>query len=76
MCQTISVHRGWSMDYGGLAAVDVSIPTVPSTPFPHSLTGWQNRHSVAEGMERTSGFGKGDIGLMDLARAFSCQQRA
>ncbi len=66
------IHRGWNMDYGGLPAVDVNIPTVsetavtallkalPSDAPPASLRSW----SVdAPG-------GSGAIGLMDLARAF------
>jgi thiamine pyrophosphate-dependent acetolactate synthase large subunit-like protein len=66
------LHRGWNMDYGGLPAVDVTIPTVPATavaalldglggtPVPQDRVTWHVDRPTAQG----------DIGLMDLARAF------
>ena len=66
------IHRGWNMDYGGLPAVDVSIPTVSSTtvsalldelgspPPAQDLKSWDVANSNTDG----------EIGLMDLARAF------
>lgn len=66
------MHRGWSMDYGGLAAVDVSIPTVPSTAVSALLDGLAKPAPVQQLKEWNVPpvVGKGDIGLMDLARAF------
>ncbi|EAR51888.1 benzoylformate decarboxylase [Oceanicola granulosus HTCC2516] len=66
------IHRGWNMDYGGLPAADVTIPTVSATavralldgleagPAREALTGWDVPEVT----------GSGEIGLMDLARAF------
>lgn len=66
------IHRGWNMDYGGLPEVDVAIPTVPETTVralldglgegapSQPLTSWDVPQIPAQG----------EIGLMDLARAF------
>lgn len=66
------IHRGWNMDYGGLPEVDVAIPTVTETTVralleglgseapAQPLTSWDVPPPPAEG----------EIGLMDLARAF------
>ncbi|MFY0691910.1 MAG: thiamine pyrophosphate-binding protein [Paracoccaceae bacterium] len=67
------IHRGWNMDYGGLPAVDVNIPTVSETAVSalleelgdengpsQSLTSWDVPEPAASGR----------IGLMDLAKAF------
>ena len=66
------IHRGWNMDYGGLPEVDVAIPTVTETTVralleglggeaaPQSLASWDVPLPPASG----------EIGLMDLARAF------
>ncbi|WP_249200343.1 thiamine pyrophosphate-binding protein [Thetidibacter halocola] len=70
------IHRGWNADYGGLPVADVNIPTVPETtvralidrlrdtrpaPAPQPPRAWSDE------AQNTSG----EIGLMDLARAFS-----
>ena len=66
------LHRGWNMDYGGLPAVDVMIPTVPATTVAALLDGLgratTRRAPVTWQVDRPAA--KGDIGLMDLARAF------
>ena len=66
------LHRGWSMDYGGLAGVDVSIPTVPSTAVSALLDGLAKPASAQQLKEWDVPpvVGKGGIGVMDLARAF------
>ena len=66
------IHRGWSMDYGGLAAVDVSIPTVPCTAVSALLDGLAKPVPVQQLKEWDVPpvVGKGNIGVMDLARAF------
>jgi len=66
------LHRGWSMDYGGLAAVDVSIPTVPGKAVSALLEKFAcpttDRQPRAWNVPPV--IGKGDIGIMDLARSF------
>ena len=66
------IHRGWSMDYGGLAAVDVLIPTVPCTAVSAFLDGLAKPAPVQQLREWDVPLvsGEGDIGMMDLARAF------
>ncbi len=66
------IHRGWSMDYGGLAAVDVSIPTVPNTAVTSLLDGLAKPAPVQQLKEWDVPLvlGKGEIGVMDLAHAF------
>jgi acetolactate synthase-1/2/3 large subunit len=66
------IHRGWSMDYGGLTAVDVSIPTVPCTAVSALLEGLAKPAPVQQLKEWDVPpvVGKGNIGVMDLARAF------
>lgn len=70
------IHRGWNADYGGLPVAEVNIPTVTETtvqaliemlsstrpaPAPSKPRAW------SDDPHNTSG----EIGLMDLARAFS-----
>jgi len=66
------LHRGWNMDYGGLPAVDVTIPTVPATTVAALLDGLGGapapQDPVTWHVDRPAA--QGDIGLMDLARAF------
>jgi len=70
------MHRGWNMDYGGLPAVDVSIPTVTSTTVSALLDGLGASESTSEFTQKLTSWdvpvpeGNGKIGLMDLARAF------
>ncbi|WP_114966432.1 thiamine pyrophosphate-binding protein [Alkalilacustris brevis] len=70
------IHRGWNMDYGGLPAVDVNIPTVPETAVTRLLEGLRPlRKKPAPAAKRvwkaTAPAKSGPIGLMDLAHAFS-----
>ena len=66
------MHRGWNMDYGGLPAVDVSIPTVTSTTVAALLDGLEKPVPAIplQGWDLPKLEGKGEIGLMDLALAF------
>ena len=66
------MHRGWNMDYGGLPAVDVSIPTVTSTTVAALLDGIEKPVPAMplQGWDLPNLEGKGEIGLMDLALAF------
>jgi len=66
------VHRGWNMDYGGLPAVDVTIPTVSSTAVRAILDGLKAGPATQplQGWDVPDVTGSGEIGLMDLARAF------
>lgn len=66
------LHRGWNMDYGGLPAVDVSIPTVPATAVRSLLEKLGRSSSRSEEVKWhvDPPKAKGEIGLMDLARAF------
>jgi acetolactate synthase-1/2/3 large subunit len=66
------MHRGWNMDYGGLPAVDVSIPTVTSTTVAALLDGLEKPVPAMpiQGWDLPKLEGKGEIGLMDLALAF------
>ena len=66
------IHRGWSMGYGGLTAVDVSVPTVPCTAVSALLEGLAKPAPVQQLKEWDVPpvVGKGNIGVMDLARAF------
>ncbi|MHA7874318.1 thiamine pyrophosphate-binding protein [Roseivivax sp.] len=66
------IHRGWNMDYGGLPAVDVTIPTVTSTTVRALLEGLDAGPAKAshQGWDVPEVSGQGEIGLMDLARAF------
>ncbi|MHA6324000.1 thiamine pyrophosphate-binding protein [Roseivivax sp. CAU 1753] len=66
------IHRGWNMDYGGLPAVDVTIPTVSSTAVSALLEGLDAGPACQplKGWDLPGVTGSGEIGLMDLARAF------
>ena len=66
------IHRGWNMDYGGLPAVDVSIPTVSSTTVSNLLDGLGSPmpSQRLESWDVANPNAEGEIGLMDLARAF------
>lgn len=66
------IHRGWNMDYGGLPEVDVAIPTVTETAVRALLDGLGG-NAPAQGLtswDVPDIPAKGEIGLMDLARAF------
>lgn len=71
------LHRGWSMDYGGLPAVDVNFPTVPETTTRRLLEKLEDRRGPASsqksrGRQPAAALpAAGEIGLMDLARAFA-----
>ncbi len=70
------VHTGWNMDYGGLPAVDVSIPTVPETAVARLIEALEpSRGGNAPAASRKIEVGvpgaSGEIGLVDLARAFA-----
>ncbi|NNU80794.1 thiamine pyrophosphate-binding protein [Halovulum dunhuangense] len=69
------IHRGWNMDYGGLPAVDVNIPTVPETAVRRLIERLEPLRPAAAPMplkkwDIPAPADKGEIGLMDLARAF------
>lgn len=69
------IHRGWNMDYGGLPAVDVNLP-VTTEPAVRALLAALERERPApppaprrkRSVEAPAA--SGEIGLMDLARAF------
>ncbi|ESR26150.1 thiamine pyrophosphate-binding protein [Lutibaculum baratangense] len=70
------IHRGWNMDYGGLPHVDVNIPTTPEPTVRRLI----ERLAEARPEPKPSRLsfphvdapaGSGEIGLMDLARAFA-----
>lgn len=70
------IHRGWNADYGGLPAADVNIPTVTETTVRALIDELSTTHPVPTALpprawsdDPTSA--TGEIGLMDLARAFS-----
>lgn len=70
------VHTGWNMDYGGLPAVDVNIPTVPETAVGQLVEALEpSRGAAVSAMPRSidvdAPAASGEIGLMDLARAFA-----
>lgn len=70
------IHNGWNMDYGGLPAVDVNIPTVPETTTRRLVEALEKIKGPVEPSKPRypdiEGPGtSGDIGLMDLARAFA-----
>ncbi|MDH3229490.1 MAG: thiamine pyrophosphate-binding protein [Alphaproteobacteria bacterium] len=70
------VHTGWNMDYGNLPAVDVNIPTVPETAVARLVEGLESSRGSAPAAERRHievdrPAASGEIGLMDLARAFA-----
>lgn len=66
------IHRGWNMDYGGLPAVDVTIPTVTETAVSALLErlGTGVPSAALKSWDVAAPSGSGPIGLMDLARAF------
>lgn len=69
------IHRGWNMDYGGLPAVDVHLPTVPETAVEALLESLSSRRTAppparSRRPEVPPPKGEGEIGLMDLAAAF------
>jgi thiamine pyrophosphate-dependent acetolactate synthase large subunit-like protein len=69
------VHTGWNMDYGGLPAVDVLIPTPPETAVARLVEGLAaiKGNVPAQAPRRVMidpPAASGPIGLMDLARAF------
>ena len=66
------IHRGWNMDYGGLPAVDVNIPTVSETAVSALLKALPSDapSEPLRSWDVGAPVGTGEIGLMDLARAF------
>lgn len=74
------IHRGWNMDYGGLPAVDVNIPTAPEPTVRRLIERLEAKGISAPAAEPRhvapeAPAGSGDIGLMDLARAFDAVSR-
>ncbi|HSR71501.1 MAG TPA: thiamine pyrophosphate-binding protein [Kiloniellales bacterium] len=70
------IHRGWNMDYGGLPAADVNIATVPETATRRLLEVLEDRRAAAPApsprpWQPEAPGTAGEIGLMDLARAFA-----
>ena len=70
------IHRGWSMDYGALPAVDINIPTVPEVATRALVNALETRHSNRPAAELKRPVvdmptGSGEIGLMDMARTFA-----
>ena len=70
------VHTGWNMDYGALPALDVNIPTVPETATRKLVEALEKiKGPVASPSPRYPEIeapgASGEIGLMDLARAFA-----
>lgn len=70
------IHRGWSMDYGGLPAIEVNIPTVPEVTVRRLVEALEAKGKDAPAadlawpdVELPSG--SGEIGLMDMARTFA-----
>ncbi|WOS65635.1 thiamine pyrophosphate-binding protein [Sinorhizobium fredii] len=71
-----NIHRGWNMDYQGLPAVDVNIPTVPETAVSRLLEALETRLPAPRTHERRRldaepSRTSGPISLMDLARVFN-----
>jgi len=66
------IHRGWNMDYGGLPEVDVAIPTVTETTVRALLDGlgYEELSQSLVPWDVPQPPASGEIGLMDLARAF------
>ena len=70
------IHRGWSMDYGALPAVDVNIATVPEVAVRALVEALEPRSSNPQAAALTwpdtdKPSGSGEIGLMDMARTFA-----
>jgi acetolactate synthase-1/2/3 large subunit len=70
------VHTGWNMDYGSLPAVDVNIPTVPETAVARLIEELEPTRGGAPAaaprkIEIDPPPASGEIGLMDMARAFA-----
>ncbi|MDH5749689.1 MAG: thiamine pyrophosphate-dependent enzyme, partial [Rhodospirillales bacterium] len=70
------IHRGWNMDYGSLPAVDVNIPTVPETATRRMVEALEKKKPGAPSPKRRypaidAPGSSGEIGLMDMARAFA-----
>jgi len=70
------VHTGWNMDYGNLPAVDVNIPTVPETAVARLVEVLEPSRGGAPAasprrIEVDPPAGSGEIGLVDMARAFA-----
>lgn len=69
------IHRGWNMDYGGLVAADVSIATAPEPAVGRLVQALAEGRSPAPSVRRWPAVDapgpSGEIGLMDLARAFA-----
>ena len=74
------IHRGWSMDYGALPAVEVNIPTVPEVAVRQLVEALEPRNSSRQAAELAwpdveTPSGSGEIGLMDMARTFAAVTR-
>lgn len=70
------IHRGWNMDYGGLPHVDVNIPTTPEPTVRRLIERLSEERPAPAPATLSfpalpSVSGNGEIGLMDLARAFA-----
>lgn len=70
------IHRGWNMDYGGLTAADVHIPTVPETTVRRLVEHFEAERGTDTPAAELKRWdvpqikASGEIGLMDLAHAF------
>ncbi len=70
------IHRGWNMDYGSLPGADINLPTVPETATRRLLEALEGSRPapVAQpprAWQPEVPGSAGEIGLMDLARAFA-----
>lgn len=70
------VHTGWNMDYGNLPAAAVNIPTVPETAVARLIEAIEpSRDGTVGAAPREIAVdppaASGEIGLMDMARAFA-----
>lgn len=71
----VLIHRGWVMDYGGATAADVTLQTVPETSVRRMVEIFEAERPKApkqtlKGFDVPKVEGKGEIGLVNLARAF------
>lgn len=74
------IHRGWNMDYQGLPAVDVNIPTVPETATRRLVEALTPLRPAPQAkprrrIEAEPSASSGPISLMDLARVFARETR-
>ena len=77
------IHRGWSMDYQGLPAVDVLLPVTPDEAVPelNKALGFTakpfTKRAAAEARQAELSTGEGSLRVNDLVRAlkFACGDR-